>query len=91
MKNSKIITVVLILVLVAVFLTVFKSAVNESGLVGNDSLLSPVMQKLSGQKVLPSQAPSIIVAPKTYTFDSSTDLKKELDNVNPQVLDSDFE
>lgn len=27
---------------------------------------------------------------KTYKFDSGTDLKKELDSVNPQVLDSDF-
>lgn len=30
-------------------------------------------------------------APKTFKFDSSTDLKAELDKVNPQVLDSDFE
>lgn len=30
-------------------------------------------------------------APKTFQFDSSTDLKKELDSINPQVLDSDFE
>ena len=30
-------------------------------------------------------------APKTFQFDSSTDLKMELDKVNPQILDSDFE
>ena len=30
-------------------------------------------------------------APKTFKFDSSTNLKDELDKVNPQVLDSDFE
>lgn len=29
--------------------------------------------------------------PKTFIFDSSTDLKKELESINPQVLDSDFE
>lgn len=29
--------------------------------------------------------------PKTFQFDASTDLKKELDSINPQVLDSDFE
>lgn len=28
--------------------------------------------------------------PKTYNFDSTTDLKKELDSIDPQVLDSDF-
>lgn len=30
-------------------------------------------------------------APKTFKFDGSTDLKMELDKVNPEVLDSDFE
>lgn len=29
--------------------------------------------------------------PKTFQFDSATDLKMELNKVNPQVLDSDFE
>lgn len=28
--------------------------------------------------------------PKTFKFDSSTDLKQELEIINPQVLDSDF-
>lgn len=36
--------------------------------------------------VIPSATPT----PKTYKFDSTTDLKKELDSINPQVLDSDF-
>lgn len=31
------------------------------------------------------------VAPKTFNFDKSTDLQKELESINPQVLDSDFE
>ncbi|OGE25001.1 hypothetical protein A3C26_01175 [Candidatus Daviesbacteria bacterium RIFCSPHIGHO2_02_FULL_39_12] len=30
-------------------------------------------------------------APKTFQFDRNTDLRLELENVNPQVLDSDFE
>lgn len=29
--------------------------------------------------------------PKTFKFDRSTDLKAELDKVNPQLLDSDFQ
>lgn len=36
----------------------------------------------------PDPTPAV---PKTFNFDSSTDLKMELDKVNPQVLDSDFE
>lgn len=35
-------------------------------------------------------SPTPSPTPKTFQFDSSTDLNKELDNVNPQVLDSDF-
>lgn len=30
-------------------------------------------------------------APKTFKFDRSTDLKLELEKINPEVLDSDFE
>lgn len=29
--------------------------------------------------------------PKTFKFDRNTDLEMELESVNPQVLDSDFE
>lgn len=41
---------------------------------------------------LPSSSvtPSPPKIPKTFQYDGSTDLKKELDNINPQVLDSDF-
>ena len=39
----------------------------------------------------PAPTPDPINAPKTFKFDKSTDLKKELDSINPEVLDSDFE
>ncbi len=42
----------------------------------------------------PTPAPTPIPtpnAPKTFQFDSSTDLKVELDKVNPQILDTDFQ
>ena len=41
----------------------------------------------------PSPIPTLIPSPtpKTFNFDSSTDLRGELETVNPQVLDSDFE
>lgn len=35
--------------------------------------------------------PTPAATPKQYQFDASSDLKKELESVNPQVLDSDFE
>lgn len=34
--------------------------------------------------------PSPSIFPKEIKYDNSTDLKKELETVNPQVLDSDF-
>lgn len=44
--------------------------------------------QVSPNILISSPSPSIF--PKEITYDSSTDLKKELDTVNPQVLDSDF-
>lgn len=29
--------------------------------------------------------------PQTFKYDSSTDLEKELESINPEVLDADFE
>lgn len=48
----------------------------------------------SGDLVKPSvvtSTPAPPQAPKTFQFDASTDLKAELEKVNPQILDSDFE
>lgn len=49
--------------------------------------------EVSVNKFSPSASPSVLVnhIPKSYTFDKSTDLKKELESINPQVLDTDFE
>ena len=38
-----------------------------------------------------TSTPAPSQAPKTLKYDSSTDLKAELETINPQVLDSDFE
>jgi hypothetical protein len=35
-------------------------------------------------------SPAVPDAPKEIKYDRSTDLKKELEEINPQVLDSDF-
>lgn len=56
---------------------------------GNFGLTSPNFNKPSKQTDrLPNATPN---APKQYNFDSSTDLKMELESINPQILDSDFE
>lgn len=38
-----------------------------------------------------SPSPTPVSTPKTFQFDSTTDLQKELEKVDPKVLDSDFE
>ncbi len=69
----------------------------NNGLSGKDILINPVLQmspelrKLAGRKPAPTETPSNIVAPKTFKFDSSTDLKKELESINPEILENDFE
>ena len=48
-----------------------------------DNPISPIL------KISPSPIPKS--SPKEYKYDSSTDLEAELDLINPQILDSDFE
>ena len=55
-------------------------------LLGNGKNRSLVLQPV--QNSVPVASPN---APKTFQFDSSTDLKQELEKVNPQILDSDFQ
>jgi len=58
------------------------------------NLVSPGFNPLgvAGQKTdpTPTSIPNI-KAPKEFKFDATTDLKIELEKVNPEVLDSDFE
>ena len=78
MKRNIILT---FLVLIVLF-TIVKYTVNrQGGLVG-----STLMQ----QTPIPTPV-ATPNAPKTFQFDSSTDLKMELEKVNPQILDSDFQ
>lgn len=53
----------------------------------NGNLVGPGLMQSSAAPT-PVPTPN---APKTFNFDSSTDLQGELEKVNPQVLDSDFE
>lgn len=50
----------------------------------------PMVNPLIKQAVTPLPS-ATINQPKEVKYDSSTDLKKELESVDPQVLDSDFE
>lgn len=52
-----------------------------------------VQKNLVNPQILQTESPSPSPSqtPKTFKFDSSTNLKMELEKVNPEVLDSDFE
>lgn len=83
MSNKSLIIISLI-ILVAVGWLIFKS--NTAG-----DLVNPLLQGSDKTTPTPSETPAPPNAPKTFQFDSSTDLKKELEKVNPWVLDTDFE
>ncbi len=62
---------------------------------GSSGLVVPSMSGVYQQTPSPSPAPlpaqPAYNPPKTFKFDAGTDLKAELDSINPQVLGSDFE
>jgi hypothetical protein len=85
MNKSKIPAVVAVILVVIILLTIVNNMNNKNG-----GLVSPFLGKAASKTVLPSQTPSYN-PPKEIKYDSSTDLKKELESVNPQVLDEDFQ
>ena len=87
MSKKHLLTAVVALFLVILIFTIVKYTVNNQSL-----LVSPILEKLAIQLTIPSPSPTLAPpkAPKTFQFDSSTDLKSELEKVNPQVLEDDF-
>ncbi|MBI2039814.1 hypothetical protein HYT18_01955 [Candidatus Microgenomates bacterium] len=83
--NKKIITIIIIVFIVLGFL-LFRFA----PLGWKANLVSPASQSSATVSKAPTPIPTPN-APKTFQFDSATDLEAELEKVNPQVLDSDFE
>ncbi len=80
--KSKIIYIIVITTAIFVGFLVFRFA----PMGWQTKLISPHLTVVPSPSPLPSPSPT----PKTFKFDSSTDLKAELEKVNPQVLDSDF-
>lgn len=80
--------------LLIIMLTILATAVLFFVIRGDDSLVSPISKQVGvsagAQQSLsmPAQSPNI---PKVIKYDSTTNLEQELETVNPQVSDSDFE
>ena len=77
-------TLLLIAILaVVIILVIFVLPLGKQG----TSLISPSFKKIVTESPTPIPSPT----PRQFQFDQSTDLNEELDSINPQVLDSDFE
>ncbi len=88
MIKKHFLTIVIFCLIGITFWFILKNAINKNG-----NLVGPTfIQQIIHQQLTPTPEPAAISnAPKTFNFDSSTNLKQELEKVNPQVLDSDFE
>lgn len=73
------IIIIIFIIFITVILINFRHGLNN--------LISPTLS--SSQKV--EISPSLSPGPQTFQFDGKTDLKRELEKVDPKVLDSDFE
>lgn len=77
--NKKILISITIIILIIFITIIFRS--QEKSV---KNLVNPGVATIES-------TPTLSPTPKTFKFDSSTDLEKELESINPQVLDSDFE
>lgn len=82
MKNS-LLTIILIIILLGIFILAGIFIFSDKT---SDKLISSVASSVT-QQPTPTPTPTPII----YNFNESTDLKKELETINPQVLDSDFD
>ena len=85
MSDKPTLYIVAIAFALAAIILFFKSSNDEK-------FASPIakvfnIKGVSVSSPVPSPSPKL----KTFQFDASTDLKLELDSVNPEVMDSDFE
>ena len=80
-----------ILALIIIAVVIYLTIVNN---LSNGRLVAPIVSPWSVQTKSESrdnQAINAPASPKTFKFDSNTDLNAELEKIDPKVLDSDFE
>lgn len=88
--KSSLLTITLIIVLIGAFVFLGNLFFGNTN---SETLTSPVkkniLQTVGLQKTTPTPTPAPTII--KYSFNKSTDLKGELDSINPEVLDSDFD
>ena len=77
---------IIMLTILATIVVYFVTSKRSGELVG-----SGFVQQVNHQPSVIISTPAPPQAPKTFNFNSQTDLKAELEKINPQILDSDFE
>lgn len=87
MKN-RLITIFLVLILIGIILLLGNFVLNKNSVPTAIEKMT-VLPKSFSQNSKPTLTPT--PTPITFNFDKTTDLKAELDSINPEVLDSDFE
>lgn len=92
MKNKTIAVGVILFLTVITVLVISKYAGEGKGILVAPGL-GKEAEKITGQTAVtpvPTTQTSSYNPPQEIKYDSATDLKKELQSVDPQVLDSDF-
>lgn len=84
MGKNKVTTIILILLLLVAIWLVASLTIGK-----NKGLANPLLGKPASQTIQPSATPAYN-PPKEMKYDSNSNLKEELEAINPQVLDEDF-
>lgn len=82
MNRRILITIMLVSVVIIIWLIARSNSQSK--------LFAPGYSQTLGEQV-PEPTPAPPVAPKTFELDAATDLEAELEKINPEVLDNDFE
>ena len=85
MSKNRIFAVIVVLLFLTALFTIVKYAIN-----GNRTMVNPGASQAVNEQTSESSIPSYN-PPREIKYDSSTDLKQELETVDPKVLDSDFQ
>ncbi len=89
MNRKKVVMVIIVLFLVVISWIIVQGVRGKG-----ESLISPGVGKAVGSVVgqpTPEPTVSSFNAPKEIKYSSATDLKQELDSIDPKVLDEDFQ
>lgn len=87
MNKNRLTTLFLVLFLIGILIIIYQYAANQGWI--STSLISPAVKQ--GVNQLPKQQETTFNPPKEVKYDSATNLKDELNSINPEVLDEDFE